>query len=107
MAILNEIARLAGWAVFMVILGCVVLVVITGIQNLIDEIKWRIRRKSIPELLHKYNLQVNIVNWGARSFSVMLTDDKNILIVQSGGCEWKDINKVISGLLKERLKEDK
>lgn len=104
---LNEIARLLGFGVMVVAICCVILVIITGIQNLIDEIKWRIRRKSIPELLHKYNLQVNIINWGDRLFSVMLTDEKNILIVQSGGCKWNDINKVISGLLKERLKEVK
>lgn len=89
----------------LVAIGCIALVIITGIQNSIDEIKLRIRRKSIPELLHKYNLQVNIVNWGTRSFSVMLTDDKNILIVQSGGCEWKHINKVISGLLEDHVAE--
>ena len=107
MGILNEIARLAGWALFVVILGCMVLVIITGIQNLIDEIKWRIRRKSIPGILHKHHLNVVIISkWGEPSFSVEITDEKNVHLYHDD-CKWKDRNKVIYRLLKGYLEEAK
>lgn len=100
---LNEIARLLGFGVMVVAIGCVALVIITGIQNLIDEIKLRIRGKSLKELLFEHSLQVNIVSWNGESFSIRLVD-KRANVVDSRPCaKWKDVGKTISEMVHEYI----